>query len=596
METNQSEISHADSDRMANRISTLVHSVYQNLSAEQSADLIQKIGDTLEEFSARYELPPQNESSTNSASRLWSENDVVLITYADQVSDGETPTLETLRKFLEGHCIADAINLVHLLPFYPYSSDDGFSVIDYYDLAPGIGSWEDVEQLNQSVDLMFDLVLNHCSKHNVWFKKFQMGDPDYANYFHVVPEDTDVSLVTRPRSLPLLSPFPTTEGTKHVWTTFSDDQVDLNFAEPAVLLEFIRVLLFYIEQGARIVRLDAVAFLWKSIGTTCIHLRETHEVIKLLRDVLDQVAPHVILLTETNVPHAENVSYFGDGDEAHMVYQFSLPPLLLDAFVHEDAMPLRDWLLELDPPPQGTTFFNFGASHDGIGVRPLEGLLEPERIDSLVQKIRERGGLVGTRRKPDGTDSPYELNISYFDAIVGNPDLDSETQVRKFLSTQAIILSLPGIPGIYFHSLVGTPNDSEAAAESGIPRRINRRKYGFEELTGILNDKQSVQSKLFEKYLELIKTRTSQAAFHPQGGCKVWSKAETESLGDPRLLVFERTSISGDQKVLVVINPTADSIRLNLSPSQSMLNVVSQETFHDQSDLVAYGFLWLSEV
>jgi len=121
----------------------------------------------------------------------------------------------------------------------------------------------------------------------------------------------------------------------------------------------------------RIARLDAVAFLWKELGTNCLHLPETHELVKLFRDVCEIVAPRAIILTETNVPHAENVSYFGQGDEAHMVYQFSLPPLLLHAFITGNGQYLTHWASGLEPPPAGCTFFNFTASHDGVGVRPF---------------------------------------------------------------------------------------------------------------------------------------------------------------------------------------------------------------------------------
>lgn len=585
MEIDQSEISGANTSLIDDRVRKRIHSIYPGLTTSSLDSLAQQIQKLLEAFGQRNSVSDR---------ALWSEKDIVLITYADQVKDGQDPTLVTLRKFLEGFSIAEVINVVHLLPFYPYSSDDGFSVIDYCDLAPGIGSWKDVEQLNQSVDLMFDLVLNHCSRHNVWFKKFLLGDSDYINFFHVVDPDEDLSQVTRPRSLPLLTPFETTEGTKYVWTTFSDDQVDLNFSEPAVLVEFIRILLFYIEQGARIIRLDAVAFLWKIIGTSCIHLEETHEVIKLFRDLLDRVAPHVILLTETNVPHKENVSYFGDGDEAHMVYQFSLPPLVLDTFIHQDASPLRDWLENLDPPPTGTTFFNFGASHDGIGVRPLEGLLAPERFESLVSEVKNRGGFVSTRRKPDGTDSPYELNISYFDAIVGNENMEPGLKARKFLAAQSILLSLPGIPGIYFHSLVGTPNDSEAAETSGIPRRINRRKYGFEELTTILNDHSSVQAQLFESYLELIRVRTNCAAFHPQADIELWSSERINQHADDRLLIFERTTTDKSVSVLVAINPTANPVSLKLPIEQTYRNLVNQDdSISSQITIDSFDFCWL---
>lgn len=480
--------------------------------------------------------------------RNWTERDVVLITYGDQVQAAQGTALHALTDFLTSKELTELINTVHILPFYPYSSDDGFSVIDYRQVNSEVGDWDDVGELARHVDLMFDLVLNHCSQHSQWFQSYLAGEEPYTRYFHEVDPDTDLSQVTRPRSLPLLTEFVTSRGKRHVWTTFSDDQVDLNFSEPAVLVEFIDILLFFVSQGARIIRLDAIAYLWKEIGTNCIHLPQTHEVVKLMRDVLSVVAPQVLLLSETNVPHKENVSYFGDGDEAQMVYQFSLPPLLLTAFLSHDVTSLREWLAGLDGSPPDTTFFNFTASHDGVGVRPLEGLVSPECFDQLVQAAKQRGGLVGTKRNPDGTDTPYELNISYVDALGEPGETDPDLHSRRFLSSQAVMLALPGVPGIYFHSLVGTRNDYGGVDRSGIARRINRRKYTQQELQDALSDPESLQAKIFTGYQQLLRTRINQPAFHPDGGC------EPVELDNPALFAFERTSCDQSQRILCVTN------------------------------------------
>ena len=308
----------------------------------------------------------------------WDETDVVLITYADQVfgsNPQEKHPLAVLREFLVHHNYQDCINTVHLLPFYPYTSDDGFSVVDYKEVDPNSGDWEDVRGLAEDFNLAFDLVANHCSQKSEWFQKYLAGEEPYDTFFIDVDPQTDLSEVVRPRALPLLTPFETADGEKHVWTTFSPDQVDLNYGSPEVLLAMTDVLLFYVQNGARVVRLDAIAFLWKELGTNCLHLDQTHEVVKLMRTITQLVAPHVLILTETNVPHPENISYFGLADEAHMVYQFSLPPLLYDAYLNEDATTLSNWMESLYDIPSGTTYFNFTASHDGIGVRPLEGLV-----------------------------------------------------------------------------------------------------------------------------------------------------------------------------------------------------------------------------
>jgi len=398
----------------------------------------------------------------------WSERDVVLITYGDQVRSEQLNPLQSLHKFLLDRDLPRLINTIHFLPCFPYTSDDGFSVVDYRQVDPDLGSWEDVDSIGKDCHLMLDLVLNHLSQASEWFQKYLAGDSPYDRYFIEVDPATDVSGVTRPRSLPLLSEFETSRGPRSVWTTFSRDQVDLNYAEPALLAEMLGILLEYVSRGARIIRLDAIAYLWKQLGTRCIHLPETHEVVKLMRDVFDQVAPQALLLTETNVPHEENVSYFGEGDEAHMVYQFSLPPLLLDAFLSEDAVPLKRWLQNLQSPPPGTTYFNFTASHDGVGVRPLEGHVDSERLNRMVEKVRALGGAIGTRSQPDGSLAPYEMNVSYLSALTPT-DGDLQQHARRFLTSQAVMFALQGMPAIYFHSLVGTENDLQGMAESGIP-------------------------------------------------------------------------------------------------------------------------------
>ena len=505
------------------------------------------------ESGSKYDSP-----SSRSQNEMWTERDVVLITYADQVCRAGCTPLAALNRFLLDHHLDQCINTVHLLPFFPYSSDDGFSVIDYKQVDPDCGDWADVTQLGKSFDLMFDLVLNHCSKEHRWFRDYLKGKEPYNRYFLEVDSATDLSGVVRPRSAPVLTPFETSLGTRNVWTTFSDDQIDLNFSNPDVLCEMIDVLLFYVQRGARIIRLDAVAYLWKTLGTSCIHLPETHTVVKLLRDILEEFSPGTILLTETNVPHRENVSYFGDGDEAQMVYQFSLAGLLLDAFFSRDAGPMNEWLGSLEPAGAGMTFFNFTASHDGIGVRPLEGLVSQERLDRLIDAVRLRGGRVSTKRDTTGSDSPYELNITYFSALVDPEESDPEFSVRRFLSSQAVMLSLRGIPGIYFHSLLGTENDLAGVERTGRARSINRRKFALDELENILADEHSTQRRIFDEYRNMIRMRVSQPAFHPDAAQRVID------LNDPALIAFLRTSLDEAQNILVITNVSGELISVDL--------------------------------
>lgn len=523
---------------------------------------------------------------------------VLLITYADQVQSEGHPSLQVLDAFLREFGCDEVFSVVHILPCFPCSSDDGFSVIDYRSIDPALGDWDDVRTLAKSFDLMLDLVVNHCSQQSPWFRAYLRGEEPYARYFIEVDPEADFSAVTRPRSSPLLTPFETSRGTKHLWTTFSADQVDLNFADPAVLLEMLDVLLFYIEHGTRAIRLDAIGFLWKQIGTRSMHLPQTHAVVKIMRALLDELAPGTVLLTETNVPHEENLSYFGAGDEAHAVYNFSLAPLLLDAFLTEDAGPFSRWLATLRYPGAGMTLLNFTASHDGIGVRPLEGLVSQERIDRLVAEVRRRGGLVSMRQKPDGSESPYELNVSYLSAL-GEPGprgLPRERHARRFLTSQGVMLALRGVPAVYFHSLVGTPNDLQGVQQTGRNRSINRRKFELDELRQILDNINSLERLVFDGYLKMLRIRARQPALHPH------AEQAVVDMGQKSVIALERIGedARGTQRILVLANVGREPAGIDLSVApgialeKDLLTGRSVEGAHYK--LGPYDLAWLASM
>ncbi len=497
----------------------------------------------------------------------------MLITYGDQVQAPNEKPLQTLKTFCDKY-LTDVLSSIHILPFFPWTSDDGFSVVDYRQIDPNLGSWDDVSSM-QNFRLMFDGVINHISSQSDWFQEFLQDDPHYKNYFITIEGEPNLSQVIRPRALPLLTSFNTPSGEKKVWTTFSADQIDLNFKNPEVLLEILDILLLYIERGATFIRLDAIAYMWKELGTTCIHLPQTHAIIQFLRAAISDVAPHVQLITETNVPHSDNISYFGDGtNEAQLVYNFALPPLTLHTFHTGDARILSNWARTLTLPSDKTTFFNFLASHDGIGLNPARGILSNAEIDSLVNKVIEHGGLISYKHNADGTQSPYEMNINYFDAL-SNPSLlqppgtamEAETielQVSRFIAAQAIMLSLIGMPGIYFHSLFGSRGWLEGVKQTGRNRTINREKLQFGKLQSQLADENSLRSKVFAKYSELLKTRSSSPAFDPHG---------TQQIIDlhPSVFAVERTSPDGKARVLCLHNVSQDAVSFSVNEKQMSL-------------------------
>ena len=399
----------------------------------------------------------------------FTQQDIALITYGDTlISDSASP-LATLADFLEHTSgLRGVFNTLHILPFFPYSSDRGFSITDFKAVDPNLGSWQDIESLGERYRLMFDGVFNHASSQSMPFQEMLNGNPNYQNFAttycspdELTPEQR--AMVVRPRTSDILTQYQSIDGPVWVWTTFSPDQIDLNFTNPQVLLEVIDTLLLYVRRGADIIRLDAVTYLWEEPGTPCVNLAQTHEVIRLFRDVLDIAAPQVALTTETNIPHEENITYFGDGyDEAQMVYNFALPPLVLYTFYQEETTELSKWVNTLDYPSDAVTFFNILDTHDGIGLLGVKNILSEQQISFIIRSAREHGALISYRTAEGGIEEPYEINSTWFSAL----NLDSEDealdlQIKRMAASRSIALALKGIPGIYLHGLVGTRNNIE---------------------------------------------------------------------------------------------------------------------------------------
>ncbi len=576
-----------------------VHHYLTHLYGPRAGEVQRRIGQHLANFRTASTASPPASTAGHDAP-TWSEKDQWVICYGDSILDEGTPPLAVLDTFLQRY-LGDAISGVHVLPFFPWSSDDGFSVIHYREVNSELGEWAHIQTLASHYDLMADLVLNHVSRESLWFVDYLTGSLPGRDYFIEVDPDTDVSQVTRPRSSPLLVPISTRRGTRHVWATFSEDQIDLNFENPDVLLEFVGILLFYLQQGVRIIRLDAVAFLWKRLGTSCIHLPETHTVVRLLRAIVDEIAPGTLLITETNVPHAENISYFGlerlakgAPDEAHMVYQFALPPLLLHTLTRGEATTIQTWLNSLPVLPEQCTYLNFTASHDGIGVRPLEGLLPDHERDALLELMHRFGGFVSMRSNPNGSDTPYEINITWFEAMRGTRRGPDPWQIARFLCSQAIMLSLQGIPALYIHTLTGTLNDVEGVERSGRLRSINRRRWQLDELALLLESPSTPTHDVFHALHRLLVQRRQEPCFHPNAPQRV---IETP----PELLAIERGPLRNGRRLLALYNVT--DVKFDLAHAGDALNQALTQyhwqpldplTAHHEETLPPYAVRWLA--
>ncbi|MBQ4829950.1 alpha-amylase [Alteromonas sp. MMG017] len=538
--------------------------------------------------------PDEDVTLPQSHSNYWDEEDIIMITYGDSVIDGDERPLVTLNRFLNRYS-KNTINNVHILPFFPYSSDDGFSVIDYSSVNEALGSWDDIEAIAKDYGLMTDLVINHCSARSVWFDNFIKGEGPGSDFFFTGDPADDLSIVTRPRVSPLLRETETKDGIKHVWCTFSHDQVDFDFRNPKVLLTFIDIIRLYIDKGAKIFRLDAVAFLWKLVGTNCINLPQTHEVIRLIRTLIEHVDPSIIIITETNIPNRENLTYFGNANEAHAIYNFSLPPLLVNTLVTGNCKYLKSWMMSMPPAQNGTAYFNFIASHDGIGLRPAEGLLDDEEISELVHTMQNFGGKISWRASDHGQQKPYEINITLFDALQGTTKGPDKWQIDRFICAHAIMLGMEGIPGIYIHSLLGTSNDYEKVANTGQNRSINRRRWDFKELEALLDSPYSQHHKVLTRLSQLIRIRKAQPAFHPNATQFTLQLNESifgywrQSL-DRKQSIFCISNVSDEEQTILLSD-------INLIGTDNWIDLVTRQQIALSDaflQLKPYQTLWIS--
>ena len=524
----------------------------------------------------------------------WSQRDTVVITYGDSLLRAGEKPLRTLTTFLDEHS-EGLLSGVHILPFYPWSSDDGFAVLDYSSVNESLGDWSDIRAIASDYDLMADLVINHCSSRSLWFENFQRGRSPGKDYFFTASHEDDLSAVVRPRTSPLLREVQTPEGTKYVWCTFSHDQVDLDFRNPEVLKQFVSIVRQYLDNGVRAFRLDAVAFLWKIPGTTSLNLQETHEVVRLLRTLVEHARSDAVLITETNIPNRENLSYFGNANEAHCVYNFSLPPLLVNTLITGDCAYLKQWMMSMPPAQHGTAYFNFIASHDGIGLRPAEGLLSDAELGTLIATMQQFGGHVSYRALDDGRSKPYEINIALFDALQGTTSGPDSWGMERFVCAHAIMLGLEGIPGIYIHSLLGTRNDYDRVENTGHYRAINRHQWDYDALAAELGSENSSHGIVFRRLKKLLAIRREQVAFHPN------ATQFTLHLGGA-LFGYWRQSMDRRQSVFCVSNISTEPQLLALSAinmidTEDWLDLISGEQLTDreqQLELQPYQTVWIT--
>ncbi len=510
-------------------------------------------------------------SEESPSAELWDSSSAILITYPDAVFNAGDSSLKTLRdlieKYLDGLC-----SVIHILPFLRFTSDGGFAVSSYKEIEPRFGEWEDIRNLSKNYILMADLVLNHVSSSHSWVKQFVNNEEPGLSYILNPSMDEDWSNVIRPRSSSLFTSLKTKSGYKQAWTTFGPDQIDLNWHNPNILIEFLNLIILYINSGVRWIRLDAIGFIWKKSGTTCLHLEQVHEIVKILRLQLQGLSSSAVLITETNVPQKENLSYLNLGEEANIAYNFPLPPLLLESLMSNNCDLLNRWLNSWPSLPSKTTFLNFTSSHDGVGLRALEGLMEESRIHQLLINCEKRGGLVSHRRMPNGKEQPYELNISWWSAMSDEGSDPTLFQFERFLLSQTFIMCLKGVPAFYLQAILASKNDLNKFNQSGQRRDLNRERFESNSLFRDLEDSSSNASRNIKYLKSAMSIRGKLKAFHPDSPMLLLSSDRTDLIIICRGLGFE--------SVWAIHNMTSNQVNFCLN-----------DLFKDDT-LKANSYLW----
>jgi sucrose phosphorylase len=299
------------------------------------------------------------------------------------------------------------------------------------------------------------------------------------------------------------------------------------------------------------------------------------------------------------VPHQENIRYFGNGhDEAQMVYNFALPPLVLYTFQTENSRKLTEWAASLEKISDTATYFNFLDSHDGVGVMAVKNILTVEEVEMMALKVVEHGGFISYKAEGDGSEVPYELNITWYSAI--NRDDSNEPtdlKIRRYLASRAIALVMMGVPGIYLHGLLGSKNDAEAVIEEKHTRSINRKTIRKKELLAELDNRDSNIFRVASGITRLVHYRIQEKCFHPNAPQTVLNLSD-------KVFSVLRTSEDGSEKILSIISITNDNVPLDIDlksvdlEGKEWYEFLSKQTFSAVDgrltlDLKPYDILWL---
>ena len=450
------------------------------------------------------------------------KNTVQLITYADRLGGSD---IKALHRLLKGP-LAGLFGGVHLLPFYYpiHGADAGFDPIDHTKIDPCLGSWADIKELGQDVDLMADLIVNHVSSSSPQFLDYsEKGDASiYKDMFltmdSIFPNgatETDLLTIYRPRpGLPFSYATLNNHQKRLLWTTFSKQQIDINVMHPQSKEYLQSVLRTLHDNGISMVRLDAIGYAVKKPGTSCFMIPETFAFIEYLTQQAAALEIEVLLEVHSHFRRQIEIAR-----QVDRVYDFALPPLVLHAIFNQTARYLKQWL-EISPRNAITVL----DTHDGVGVIDIgvdssdpqdgPGIIPTEELDALVEKIHTN--TKGQSRLATGAAASnldlYQVNCTFYDALGRND--------RDYLLARAIQFFVPGVPQVYYVGLLAGENDMTLLTQSGVGRDINRHFYTPDEI------ERAIRRPVVQSLFDLIRFRNRHPAF-----CGSFSMPETPDSG-----------------------------------------------------------------
>lgn len=599
------------------------------------------------------EKPPMQQGFDQSESQ-WSEKQIVLICYGDHIRsrDPQKTPLQALGEFCRTQFQEDEFSqiTIHLLPIYtsPYK-DGGFDIADPFAVNPNMGTWEDVRAIGQQFHIAVDFVANHLSVASDWFQRYMQDDPLYQDFFIGFDDEAAVRRlekealphIYRPRPHNPFIPVQKPDGaTRWVYMTFSDHQADVNYEQPFVFLKMTETLLFYVLQGAEMIRLDAIPYLWKEWGTPCAHHPKTHALVEFMRLVVDLVNPNVKLLAESMEPLADSMRYLSTAEKqkAHLAYNFVPCGLIPHSLLSEDASVFQRTLLNFLPPQQGVNWAVVcGVTHDGSSVNPCrapqsilgDAVLTEEQIQAIGDYYTEHGCQELARRcalSPDHADHlrsdfqevfaerhhepPRFVNYKAITDEQGRPQRIVyeaistyasifDQQPDKIVSAMAMALPLPGIPFVYLTLPFALLNDFNYYLETGNPRELNRGRVFLEDLLERLAEKESLTYKVFSQYKEFLRLRASQPAFHPD------APITPVTVKNNAILAFLRERLDRKKRVLITQNVSAREQQVEIDLSRHVHNddttcvdlrsgqSLALRNAHLPLTLAPYGLRWI---